>query len=479
MKKKLLASAVLLVLMTSIIILSACSSFNPKLPYYDMNIYDLSTMPNNTPPENFKDNCLDGASCTHDYMFKNYDVAVPTEEVNIFGDNREYLGHPDSVLLDDEDGTILTAFPIGHGRGETLIYESKDKGIHWKQADTNPLPTTFKETQETPTFYKLDFTNGDQKLLLASGRPGWGKKGEGFDVAISTSKDANGKCNGKVWQPHKNYFSEHATEEQYKAPNGKWEPIVAFASLTQLCDKNGKKIDKWMGIFHDYEFNVYKTFLTFDDNGNMVWTEPTRVLDSAYRKMEKKYKFCEPEVIRDPNSNEMAMIFRVNAKNAYSHVIFSNDEGETWSKPQELSRELNGERHKAEFDPNTGKLIISFRSINWKVGQEKQPNAWFSRGWLAWVGDYDDLHKGNDAKGDFVLKLAHTYDGDQTAPDTFAHADTGYTGLTIDKAGNVVVTSYGMFSPKSDTEKGGKTYITTKKFSLADITRHFYIKMSE
>ena len=458
MKKKLFLAAV--VVIVSITTLAGCTGYNSRLPFYDMNIYDLSTMP-------------EGTAAEYKYMYDQIIVDTADKESNVSGKDSLYLGHPDNVLLDN--GDILTAYPVGHGKGETLFKISKDDGLTWTE-HTDPLPNSFKLTDETPTIYKLDFTDGDQKLLIASGRPGWGKAaGQGFDVSLSTSK-TNGSCDGKVWSEHNNYYSDHAVDG-YVAPDGQFEAIVAFASLTQVFE-NGIPTDKWMAIFHDYSFNVLKTFLTFDENDEMVWTYPERVINDEYREMEKTLGFCEPEVVRSPDGKELAMIFRTNGRTANSHVIFSTDEGTTWGKPQPLSRELNGDRHKAEYDPVSGKLIITYRAINWKEGQLHEKPAMFSRGWVAWVGDYDDLHAKDQGKGDFMIKLAHTYDGNQKTPETYAAIDTGYSGLTIDENGLIVVSSYGKFSPKRDKKLGGQTYIITKRFTVADLCGNFDITLS-
>ena len=433
-----------------------CQLYNPYLPFYDMHVADLSLKPDN----------LDAK---YDYMFDRIVLNEGKDNAVVNGESLNYIAHPDSVLLDN--GEIVTAYVIGHGRGQTVMQVSTDKGLSWSDR-IEGLPDSFKHTEETPTLYKLDFTNGDQKLILIQGRPGWGGKGEGFDVSLSVSKGADGKCDGKVWEAHKNYFGPNA-EPGYVEKAGVFEPIVAMASLTRLKDENGNFIDKWMGLFHNYEFEIMKTYLTFDSQGNMQWTRPERAIDKAYRHKEKTLNFCEPEVIRSPEGDELAMIVRTNAKISNSQIMFSKDEGKTWSEPEALSRELTGERHKAEYDPLTGKLLITFRAINWKLGQEHRKFAWFSRGWVTWIGDYSDLHKGEAAKGDVVVKMAHTYLDKQTAPETSANADTGYAGFTIDEDGMVVMSSYGRFSPDNDIRLGGNTYIITKRFTVTDLYELF------
>ena len=47
-----------------------------------------------------------------------------------------YLGHPDSVLL--KDGSILTFFPEGHGKGKTLSRISHDGGKSYPDTIENP-----------------------------------------------------------------------------------------------------------------------------------------------------------------------------------------------------------------------------------------------------------------------------------------------------------------------------------------------------
>ena len=105
-------------------------------------------------------------------------------------------------------------------------------------------------------------------------------------------------------------------------------------------------------------------------------------------------------------------------------LIFSNDEGRTWSRPKEAPFALNGERHKAEYIDD-GRLFITFRSIERdKAKKDKHfPGSvcWFSEGWVAWVGTYDDLK--NHREGQYRIKLAHTYLKEQTAIELSAKLD--------------------------------------------------------
>lgn len=376
-----------------------------------------------------------------------------------------YLGHPDSVLLDT--GNILVAYPKGHGMGETVLKESADGGKTWSEP-FNGLPESFKYTIETPTLYKLDFKNGDQKLILISGRPNRGKTpGDGFDVSLSVSKDKKtGFCDGRVWSYHENIFGSQAIREEYRAPKGKWPAIVAMASLTRLREK-GAYADKWMGLFHlEAPFRLYKTILTFDANGQTQWTIPERLLPEAYWEKESDLCFCEPEVVRSPERKELALLLRTNAKKSFSQVCFSADEGVNWTPPQNLARELTGERHKAAYDRVSGKLIITFRSIDWYKGHDFAPKYFFSRGWVAWVGEYSDLHKGALGSGGFSILLARTYNLFFPIRRGESNADTGYAGLTVDSKGHAVAISYGRFSRRCP-----HTYIVAKRFTVSAAAR--------
>lgn len=394
------------------------------------------------------------------YLFDAVTVDYPNEIT--LHRNTPYLAHPDSVLLDN--GRILVAYVKGHGRGETLLKESTDGGRTW--SDRIPgLPESFLHTDETPTIYKLDFCDGMQKLILISGRPGWGYPGDGFDVSLSTSVDAKGRCDGKVWSPHENFFGSHAVREEYLEPCGKWAAIVAMASLTRIKE-NGEYIDKWMGLFHlQRPFRIFKTYLTFD-GGVMNWSYPTKLFPKEYDTMEQKLHFCEPELVRSPDGKELALLIRTNAHVGPSYVSFSVDEGNTWTTPQPLSYELTGDRHKAEYDPKSGKLVVTFRSVDYYVKRNGKNGKRFSYGWLAWVGDYDELHKGENGRGDYCIKLAHTYKKGQNFPQTEANDDTGYAGLTVDRDGNFVAMSYGKFSKNDET-----TYILSKRFSIESVNR--------
>jgi len=72
---------------------------------------------------------------------------------------------------------------------------------------------------------------------------------------------------------------------------------------------------------------------------------------------------CEPGCIRSPDGSQLAVLLRENARRKNSHVIFSDDEGRTWTEPREVPLALTGDRHTAKYAPD-GRLLVSFRCIS-------------------------------------------------------------------------------------------------------------------
>lgn len=418
--------------------------FPKKAPFYDIPQIDLSRNPGNLPPE-------------FDYLFENVTV----------DDSKGYLGHPDSVLL--KNGKILTFYPEGHGKGKIVSKISTDGGRTFSETLKNP-PASWAKSLETPTVYRLVFTSGEDKLILISGNPKWPNLPTpgGFNCSVSEDE-------GETWSEFKLFWDKNSSFPVI--------PIVSMASLTRLKE-NGEFVDKWMGIFHDRKFINYKTILTFDDDGDYHWSKPEPYL-SEYRDIETFAGICEVEAIRSDNGNgdEICLIARCNKKTCTSLLIFSNDEGKTWSRPVEAPTSINGERHKAEYTSD-GRLFITFRSIERnpakvrskrKLGGERK---WYSEGWVAWVGTYDDLKNGRS--GQYRLKIAHTYLNSQNEPSVVANADTGYCGNVVLDDGTIVTSSYGIFSPENkesgtyNTDKGKqkrKTFIVSKRIKLSDTDR--------
>lgn len=383
----------------------------------------------------------------------------------VVDDSLDYLGHPDSVLL--KNGDILTVYPQGHGKGAVVSKISHDGGLTYPDYIRN-APVSWKNSRETPTVYRLEFSDGTpDKLLLVCGNPDWndGKGSEG-GFCCSLSDDE-----GKSFFEFKRFYGK---DEGFD-----FTTIVALASLTRLKE-NGKFTDKWMGLFHTPDFINYKTVLTFE-NGEMKWSLPVPYL-SEYREIEKAANICEVECIRSDRGcgDELCLITRSNSKTYNSLLFFSSDEGETWSAPVYAPASLNGERHKADYLPD-GRLYIDFRSIERDYNKLNKyvPDSnknWFSEGWCGWIGTFDDLK--NNREGQYRIKLAHTYQDGQTEPGITADADTGYCGHVILPDGTLVTATYGKFGERN-ADGSLKTYVVSKRIRVEDIDRLFrFLKSS-
>ncbi|NLI70051.1 MAG: exo-alpha-sialidase [Firmicutes bacterium] len=392
----------------------------------------------------------------YDYLFENV----------IVDNSGDYLGHPDSVLL--ENGDILTMYPEGHGKGPVRTRISTDGGKTWKDGP-GKTPGSWVGSRETPTVYRLEFSDerATDRLIMISGNPKWPRESTegGFNCSISENE-------GQSWSEFE-LFYDHSSSR-------KVVPIVAMASLTRLKE-DGEFVDKWMGLFHDRNFINYRTVLSFDENGRMQWSEPCPYF-GEFRNIEKQAAMCEVEVIRSDGGqgDELCLIARSNGKhgrkNNNSLVSFSQDEGETWSVPQEVPAALNGERHKAVYTKD-GRLFITFRSIERapekleRYAEGKKKSNWYSEGWVAWVGTYEDLKEGTE--GQYRIKIAHTYLDGQEVPAMAANADTGYCGNVVLDDGMIVTCSYGRFDPQdvfidSKGKPVVRTSIVSKCINLAD-----------
>ena len=115
-------------------------------------------------------------------------------------------------------------------------------------------------------------------------------------------------------------------------PIGDFGGIVAMASVERLKDGD------YMALFHDdgrflqdegkvTKFRVYKTI---SHDGGLTWGQPEVIAEHP------EAHLCEPGLIRSPDGEQIAVLLRENSRMLNSFVIFSDDEGETWTEPREL-----------------------------------------------------------------------------------------------------------------------------------------------
>lgn len=299
----------------------------------------------------------------------------------------QYLGHPTTVLL--EDGrTILIVYPEGHGRGPIVLRRSTDGGRTW--SERLPVPDNWATSRETPTIHRVVDAAGKRRLILFSGL---------YPIRMAVSED-----DGASWTPLE--------------PIGDFGGIVAMASVERLRD------GRYMALFHDdgrflrgagerSHFEVYKTLST---DGGLTWSQPDVIARHATAQL------CEPGLIRSPDGAQIAVLLRENSRTHNSFIIFSDDEGETWSEPRELPPALTGDRHVAKYAPD-GRLFITFRDM--ADGSATKGD------WVGWVGVYDDLARGRE--GQYRVRIM----------DNTNAWDAAYPGLERLPDGTFVTTTYG------------------------------------
>ena len=368
----------------------------------------------------------------------------------------KYLGQPDMIRT--ETGRLITAYPNGHGKGPLIMQISDDEGESWNVK--KDIPASWAGSQETPTLYALKVTvNGKQieRLILITACPGWGTDSAGNQYGWNMSYSDD---NGDTWSEYEHYWSQ-------VAPGDDNDCIVAMSSLVQLKDENGNYVEKWMGNFHNYQYVNYKTILTFDEDGTPNWSQPETYLDE-YRSIESTYQMCEIGMFRSPDGKRIVGLARSQSHNNPSTLIYSDDEGKTWSKPMDLPGTLAGERHKAVYDPISGRLVITFREISFDLNGNNQFDGnsdWICEDWGVWVGTYEDLM--NQEEGQYRIRIAE--DWVQNAK----KGDTGYAGIVVLEDGTFIMNSYGHWDKAYSESYGGSVtsdlcYIKQAKFKLGE-----------
>lgn len=302
-----------------------------------------------------------------------------------------YLGHPTTVLL--EDGrTVLAVYPEGHGRGPIRLQRSRDGGRTWAPL---PVPENWATSQETPSIHRVVDAAGRKRLIVWSGL---------YPARLSVSED-----DGATWSPLR--------------PAGDWGGIVVMGSLEPVRGEPGH----YLAWFHDdgrffragavpAKPVVFRLYQVESRDGGLTWDAPRELLASS------EVHLCEPGSVRSPDGRQLALLLRENSRRKNSQVIFSDDEGRTWTPPRELAAALTGDRHTARYGPD-GRLFVSFRDM--------APGSPTRGDWVGWVGRYEDLAAGRP--GELRVRLM----------DNWQAFDCAYPGVERLPDGTLLATTYG------------------------------------
>jgi hypothetical protein len=329
----------------------------------------------------------------------------------------QYLGHPTTCLLEDGK-TMLCVYPKGHGRGAIVYKRSSDGGRSW--SERLPTPASWATSQEVPTLHRVVDANGKQRIIMWSGL---------YPARLAVTED-----DGETWSELK--------------PVGDWGGIVVMGFVAALNTGQGH----YLAMFHDdgrfftshgKRSDTFKLYKTFSTDGGLTWSLPEVVYQSS------DVHLCEPGCIRSPDGSRIAVLLRENSRRKNSHIIFSDDEGQTWSQPRELPLALTGDRHTGKYGPD-GRLLISFRCISPTSQRGARP---FEGDWVAWVGSWNDLENGHD--GQYFVRLK----------DNTKDYDTSYPGVEVLPDGTFVTTTYGHWI------EGEAPYILSVRLKLEDLDR--------
>ncbi|MCK5470392.1 MAG: exo-alpha-sialidase, partial [Cyclobacteriaceae bacterium] len=312
----------------------------------------------------------------------------------------QYLGHPTTVLLEDNK-TMLTVYPKGHGKGGIVYKKSMDAGLTW--SERLPTPENWITSKEVPTLHRVVDKYGKKRLIMWSGL---------FPARLAVSED-----DGANWSELEiagNWGGIVVMGCMIKLNTGKGHYMALFHDDKRFFTRDGKKMyEKDKELFNSRMFTLYKTF---SSDGGLTWSFPEVITKS------REIHICEPGIIRSPDGNEIAVLLRENSRRDNSQVIFSTDEGQTWTSPKPLSNELTGDRHVLKYAPD-GRLLAVFRDRSprdyhnelIKIAKERNETNYSliaeetglgsptEGDWVAWVGNYEDLHK--RGKGQYRIRI--------------------------------------------------------------------------
>lgn len=313
-----------------------------------------------------------------------------------------YNGHPTTVLMGD-DKTMFCTWSYNHGGKMGFLSKSSDAGLTWESLE---IPKDWKTTSNCPSIYRLTDKKGVERLFVFMAWP---------DMPYSYSEDL-----GETWSPIKNLNKPC---------------VMAFSSVTRL--KNGDYLGLYHRGFQDKDRSPLTLWASVSRDGGLTWEESYKVGE-----IEGKSP-CEPFVLRSPNGKELVCIARENQRKGHSLMMFSKDEGKTWTDLEETPWGLTGDRHIIRYTED-GRLVAVFR--------DTAPNSSTESHFVAWVGKYSDIKK--KRPGQYKVKLLHSNAG----------WDCGYPGLEILPDGTCVATTYIKYKPGKD-----KHSIVSVRFNLDEI----------
>ncbi|MCA9424568.1 MAG: exo-alpha-sialidase [Candidatus Omnitrophica bacterium] len=313
------------------------------------------------------------------------DISDQTDRQVVIAQGTEstYQGHPTTLLMPDNK-TMFAVWSVGHGGPAGPMARSDDAGLTWTRLDDR-LPENFTHHENCPSIYRLVDPDGKERLWVFSARP---------EMPRIVSEDG-----GETWKEME--------------PLG-FPCVMTFSSVIQL--KDGSYLGMYHRRFGEEDPKPLQVMQTVTRDGGLTWSEPVTVTEPKEDKNP-----CEPFVFRSPDGAELCCLMRENHHKGRSLMMFSGDEGKTWSKPVDTPWGLTGDRHMG-VQTEDGRWVIAFR--------DRALNSPTLTHFVAWVGTYEDIRKGRP--GQYRIKLLHSHKG----------FDCGYPGMEMLPDGTIIATTY-------------------------------------
>lgn len=343
------------------------------------------------------------------------------------GNPRVYHAHPTTVMLDNQQ-TIFCVWNLGHGGHAGPMARSDDGGLTWKRLD-DTLPPNFVNFKNCPSIYRLTDPQGKERLWVFAARTLSDKenpkllpqRSQGYMPRIM-SED-----HGETWRELPPLGERITMDNPFRN-------VMTFSSIVRRADNS------YLGMFHRgsglAEGGVLQVLQTVTRDGGFTWSLPEVVADGQH--LNGKLP-CEPYVFRSPDGKELCCIMRENKRMGTSLMMFSGDEGRSWSKPVDTPWGLTGDRHHGVY-LNDGRLVIVFRDTA----------PWRSASFGAWIGTYADIK--NVLPGQYRVRLLRTFH------------DGFYPGIHLLPDGTIVATTYTTYKAND-----GGCSIVSVRFKIDEI----------
>jgi len=200
----------------------------------------------------------------------------------------------------------------------------------------------------------------------------------------------------------------------------KFRNIIPFQGIVALKGKPGR----YLGVYHRGDVGCFdgghlEVVQSITEDGGLTWSEPRVIAEDA------RWNLCEPWVFRSPDGAELCCLIREN-KRTPAKVIYSSDEGTSWTKPVDAPAFLNGHRHQG-IRLRDGRYAIAFRMIDKSSPHYGQ--------FVIWFGAYGAIKTG---RGGTLVKVLHNYGG---------AGDCGYSSLHELADGVLVAITYNVCNP--------------------------------